>query len=505
MMEINTTFAWKKEKSRNNSPLLPEDIRGLIVGKCNSGKTTLILNLLLNPGWLDYDHLFVFGKSLHQKEYVILKKGFESGLSKEQISNLFHNQKEINSPAETIDEYILSGGEAKGGIEAEFYNDCKLIPDPSELNEGDKNLMIFDDCLLEKQNKTQSYYTRGRHSNCDCFYISQNYFKLDRQTVRENSNFIILFPQSEKNLDHIHRDHCTHISNQEFKAFCNYVWRKKYNFVTIDLTRPFDNGKYRENLDRFMDPRTLSTDEAQKYEETIRKIRERNESARTGKIQRQVELEKTYQPIIKATKEQTNVLKDELKNLEKLEMKPGMNPLDFYFNQYNGKLDKYFGIQEHDGHYFLGTQEIEVKDNDIHTEEGGIFPGSTGLWALIMENAPNMGNIKKNDLKTYRDLMIATDAYEYGIQNHRSRNTKKRKLLQNLIEEEEEHGEGISFLPTDIDSLYERLKVLIAEYNAGNRATRNEIVAIVDNLVERKKLKKIEAQEINNYLENVDH
>ncbi len=75
-MEIDTTFAWKKEHSRNNSPLLPGDIRGLIVGKGNCGKTTLLLNLLLNPGWLDYDHLFVFGRSLHQKEYIILKKGF---------------------------------------------------------------------------------------------------------------------------------------------------------------------------------------------------------------------------------------------------------------------------------------------------------------------------------------------------------------------------------------------------------------------------------------------
>ena len=68
MMEIDQCFAWKKENDRNNSPLLPKDIRGLIVGKNNCGKTTLILNLLLKPGWLDYDHLFVFGRSLPQRE-----------------------------------------------------------------------------------------------------------------------------------------------------------------------------------------------------------------------------------------------------------------------------------------------------------------------------------------------------------------------------------------------------------------------------------------------------
>ena len=50
--------------------------------------------------------------------------------------------------------------------------------------------MIFDDLLLEKQNKCESYYIRGRHSNVDCFYLSQNYFKLPRQTIRETANFI---------------------------------------------------------------------------------------------------------------------------------------------------------------------------------------------------------------------------------------------------------------------------------------------------------------------------
>ena len=49
------------------------------------------------------------------------------------------------------------------------------------------------DLLLEKQNKCEAYYTRGRHSNVDCFYLAQNYFKLPRQTIRENANFICLF------------------------------------------------------------------------------------------------------------------------------------------------------------------------------------------------------------------------------------------------------------------------------------------------------------------------
>ena len=266
-MEICNHYAWSAEgqlgQQRKNSPLLPSNIRGLIIGKSNCGKTTLLLNLLLQPDWLDYNHLYVFGKSLHQREYQILRKGLESGLSKEQISNIFKNQEEVvrmkqrkMDPVKLIQTYIDQGGIADGNIKANFYNDCSSqIPDPTDLNELQKNLLILDDCLLEKQTKAEAYYTRGRHNNCDTFYISQNYFRLPRQTIRENANLIILFPQDAKNIAHIHADHCTDMDIKDFKDFCNTVWNgHRYNFVTIDLSSSKFNGKYRENFDKFYFP-----------------------------------------------------------------------------------------------------------------------------------------------------------------------------------------------------------------------------------------------------------
>ena len=63
-MEI-ADLSWIKVTSRRfNKPLLPRSIRGIIVGKSGCSKTTLLLNLLLRPGWLDYYNLCVFGKSL---------------------------------------------------------------------------------------------------------------------------------------------------------------------------------------------------------------------------------------------------------------------------------------------------------------------------------------------------------------------------------------------------------------------------------------------------------
>ena len=146
-------------------------------------------------------------------------------------------------------------GVRNGEIRADFYDDCQKIPDPSALNPIQKNLLLLDDCFLGKQNKADAYYTRGRHNNCDTIYIDQNYFRLPRHTIRENLNFIILFPQDTKNLTHIHAVHCAgDIPLLQFKQFCHRVWSEEHNFVTIDLTSTPTNGKYRQNFNQFYFP-----------------------------------------------------------------------------------------------------------------------------------------------------------------------------------------------------------------------------------------------------------
>ena len=191
-MNISKRYAWQSVGNcRENSPLLPQSMRGLIIGKSGCGKTTVIFNLFHRPGWLDYNQLYIFGKSLHQQEYKILRKDFEGGLSKQQISNVFHSQEMLQSHLIAIEKY---SGVRNGEIRADFYDDGQNIPDPSALDPMQKNLLLLDDCFLGKQNIAEAYYTRGRHNNCDTIYIAQKYFRLPRHTIRENSNFIILFP-----------------------------------------------------------------------------------------------------------------------------------------------------------------------------------------------------------------------------------------------------------------------------------------------------------------------
>ena len=131
------------------------------------------------------------------------------------------------------------------------------IPVPIYQDPAYKNLLILDDIMLGPQSKAEAYYTRGRHNNFDVFYISQSYFRLPRQTVRENANFFVFFLQDKNNLSHIYNDHCASddISYETFTKFCSNVWNdNKHNFVTIDLTRPVNGGKYRKNLTEFWAP-----------------------------------------------------------------------------------------------------------------------------------------------------------------------------------------------------------------------------------------------------------
>ena len=86
-------------------------------------------------------------------------------------------------------------------------------------------------------------------------HLAQNYFKLPCQTIRENANFICLFPHDLKNPNHIFYDHVgSDMTTEEFRQLCKTAWEKQHGFVIIDLTSKKNNGKYRSGQDEFYIP-----------------------------------------------------------------------------------------------------------------------------------------------------------------------------------------------------------------------------------------------------------
>ena len=57
-------------------------------------------------------------------------------------------------------EEMAKGIRYKSDVECNFYKSAEDVPDPRELSSEKKNLMVFDNLLLENQNKCESYYVR---------------------------------------------------------------------------------------------------------------------------------------------------------------------------------------------------------------------------------------------------------------------------------------------------------------------------------------------------------
>ena len=169
------------------------------------------------------------------------------------------------------------------------------------------------------------------------------------------------------------------------------------------------------------------------------------------------------------------------------------------------KLDEYFGIvrTKVDGQYRMGNEMIQVDNDDIVV--GGLlhYKGTPGLWRLIMLKKPE--RYTTDDLHTYQRLVEQTHAMEAPNNvrtNSKIKSTYKWRAIFSKFEGQQHGGSGIQFLPTDINALQTKLSYLLGEFRAGNNlATRNEIVAIADNLLRRKRLSRAEYRKINNFLQ----
>ena len=89
--------------------------------------------------------------------------------------------------------------------------------------------------LDSNQKLIDPFFTEGRHKDLDVYYLAQSYFDLPKRTIRNNSNIIILFQQTLKDVEHIYRDIAGFdMSYDEFKGLCREAWKEKYNYLKIN-------------------------------------------------------------------------------------------------------------------------------------------------------------------------------------------------------------------------------------------------------------------------------
>ena len=134
----------------------------------------------------------------------------------------------------------------------EQYNKIEIEDVSVEEDLGDKSIqdfqnccVVFDDMLDFNQKLIDPFFTRGRHNDLYVYYLSQSYFDLPKRTIRNNSNIIILFQQTLKDVEHIYRDIAGFdMSNDEFKSLCREAWRDNYNYLLINRLEDKNGSKY---------------------------------------------------------------------------------------------------------------------------------------------------------------------------------------------------------------------------------------------------------------------
>ena len=278
------------------------------------------------------------------------------------------------------------------------------------------------------------------------------------------------------------------------------------------------------------------------YIETVKRIKRRNLDERLGSLAHQQQLDETLNPIIEASEKSSTAITNELKPIKKeiedlnIHLREGLPQqsgrkrkredavvgLTALLEGDYSRQDMYFGIQRKpDDSFVLGNKKVEIdENNDIHIDKR-VYKGTPGLLSLVMDISPK--KFTQEDYDAYKEIALQTDLANnpQGVQaNSKPKKTNKYKnYLVKIAEEQhrekndndeeddedddinEKAGTGIiSFLPSTINELFEKLKLLAAEFLAGNTTTRNELVAVLDQLRTRKLITEKQYTTINTLL-----
>jgi hypothetical protein len=218
----------KKEKKDEENILIPKQpFRMLICGASNSGKTNLLLNLLMR--YIEHDKLYMISKHPDQDKYKLLQEFYQTIEADPQL-------------AEYIDKPI-----------ATFVDSLDKMTPVDKLKKQFKNIIVFDDMVSETNQKPiVDAFIHGRHSGASVIYLTQSYFAVPK-TIRINcSHFAFFECPTENEFNQIARDQCTDLDKKDFKHLFSSATEEPYNFFFIDKYAKQKPLKYRRNFDELL-------------------------------------------------------------------------------------------------------------------------------------------------------------------------------------------------------------------------------------------------------------
>ena len=198
----------KFEIITNNIFCLNYPSNRLVIGKTDSGKTNVVMNLIAKNSI--YKKIHIYSNNIDDK-YSWLKN--------------------------------------------KFKNDVFIYLDEINFDKIDKryvNLIIFDDLLFTNK-KVSEFYCRSRKLNCTCIFIGHRYFKNVDRTLKNSIDYLIFTQLDKKELNMLYQDINLNITLKEFQNINNDLQR--YEFIMIDKYNEYEFMKIRKNFDQIYIPK----------------------------------------------------------------------------------------------------------------------------------------------------------------------------------------------------------------------------------------------------------
>jgi hypothetical protein len=214
--EIPKKFLLKQHNPNFEIHGIKTPFRMLIIGGSGAGKTQTFLNILHNFG-NTFNNIYIITKNKDEPIYNYLEdKLGDKGL--------------------TITEGIASA------------------PSLESLDKDDQTLIVLDDLVLEKNQKSlEEYFIRARKLNCSLIYISQSYFAVPRM-IRQNLTYLVIKRLNTlKDLFRIMNEYSLGVDKKELKEIYDSATKEnKQDFLLVDLEESPDN-RFRKNFNEIFD------------------------------------------------------------------------------------------------------------------------------------------------------------------------------------------------------------------------------------------------------------
>ena len=191
----------------NNVFCLNHPTNYLIIGKTNSGKSNICINLIATNSI--YEKIYIYTNNLDDK-YNWLKNKFKNDV-------FYLNEIDFDK------------------IDKEYVD-----------------LIIFDDLVFSNK-KISEFYCKSRKLNCTCIFIRHRYFKNIDRTLKNNIDYLIFTQLDKKELNMLYQDINLNITLKEFQIINNNLQR--YEFIMIDKYNDHEFMKIRKNFDQIYIPK----------------------------------------------------------------------------------------------------------------------------------------------------------------------------------------------------------------------------------------------------------